>query len=185
MKIVEEIIENYFDNNELNIEKTIYDYKNYIFTIISHSYVNLSYEDTEEVVLDVFLTIWKNQDKLDVNKKMSSYIAGVTKNLIRYKYRQNKINQNIDEYEDKLIDLSNFELVLLQSEQSKIIFNQLNSEKKEDRDIFNCYYFSNKSIKEIAKQYKISESKVKSKLYRIRKRLNKALMKGGYHLNEK
>ena len=41
-------------------------------------------------MLDVFLTLWKNQGKLDREKSMSAYIGGITKNLMKYKYKQNK-----------------------------------------------------------------------------------------------
>ena len=185
MKVSEKSIEFYFENSEIDIEKTIKDYKNYILTIMRNSYINLSDEDTEEVVLDVFLTLWKNQNKLNKNGKMSSYIGAITQNLMKYKFRQNKITQNIDDYDNKLIDFPDFELVMFNNEQSQIIFNELSNEKKEDREIFNCYYLNEQNIKEIAQIYNMSESKVKSKLYRIRKRLNKALKKRGYHLDER
>ena len=57
--------------------------------------------------------------------------------------------------------------------------------KTEDRNIFIKYYYYEKSINEIANDFKISESKVKSKLFRIRKKLHKAFKKRGYISNEK
>ena len=93
MKVEDNKIYHYIENGNLQIKKIIGDYSNYINTIIRNSYINLSCEDTEEVVLDVFLTIWKNQEKLDISKSMSAYISGITKNLVKYKYRQYKENQ--------------------------------------------------------------------------------------------
>ena len=40
-----------------------------------------------------------------------------------------------------------------------------------------------RKIKEIAITYNISESKVKTKLHRIRNKIRKELLKGGYSLN--
>ena len=54
--------------------------------------------------------------------------------------------------------------------------------QKEDKDIFIMYYYNSKKVKEISKTLKISESKVKTKLHRIRKRLRKELEKNGYKL---
>ena len=177
---------NYIDDNKLNIQKVINDYTNYTLSIIRNNYINFSDEDIEEIVLDVFFTLWNNQNKLDINKKMSSYIAGITRNLIKKKYRDNKkINENIDEFEENLIDSSNIELSFIQREKSKIINEELKSLKTEDKKIFIKYYYDEKSINEIASNFKISESKVKSKLFRIRKRLYKALKKRGYISNEK
>ena len=54
--------------------------------------------------------------------------------------------------------------------------------KKEDKDIFIMYYYNSKKIKEISKTLNISESKVKTKLHRIKKKLRKELEKNGYKL---
>ena len=184
MKIEDKKIYAYIDNGKLKIEKIIQDYSNYISTIIRNSYINLSSEDMEEVLLDVFVVLWKNQYKLDINKSLSAYISGVTKNLIKYKYRQNRPNQNIDEYEEKLIDFVNMELFLEKSEKQKIISDELDKMKKEDKEVFVEYYYDERSIKEIASIFDLSESKVKSKLFRVRKRLNKELKKRGYSSDE-
>ena len=184
MKVGEEKIYTYIENCKLQMEKIMEKYRNYIITIIRNSYIKLSNEDIEEVVLDVFFTLWKNQKKLDINKSMSAYISGITKNLIKYKYRQCKIDQNIEEHEEELIDSANIEITLLQNEKQKAISEELKKLKQEDKEIFIEYYYDEKSIKEISKIFNMSESKVKSKLFRIRKRLNKILKKRGYSSNE-
>ena len=84
-------ISTYIEHDKLLTEKVIKDYMNYIYTIIINAPVNLSQEDIEEIFIDVILTLWKNQNKLDINKSMSAYISGITKNLIKYKCRQKKI----------------------------------------------------------------------------------------------
>ena len=56
------------DNGELNIEKLVYEYKNYIMTILHKSSQNLLEEDLEEICSDVFITIWCNRGKLDLEK---------------------------------------------------------------------------------------------------------------------
>ena len=184
LKVENEKIYTYIENNKLQMEKIMETYNNYISTIIRNSHINLSNEDVEEVILDVFLTLWKNQNKLDINKSMSAYISGITKNLIKYKYRQCKITPNIEEYEEKLIDNSNIEITLLQNEKQKIISEELEKIKQEDKEIFIEYYYDDKNIKEISKKNNMTESKVKSKLFRVRKRLNKILKKRGYSSNE-
>ena len=184
MKVEDRKIYTYIENNKLQMEKIMANYSNYISTIIRNSYIELSSEDVEEVLLDVFLTLWKNQEKLDINKSMSAYISGITKNLIKYKYRQCKENQNIEEYEEKLIDSLNIEIMILQNEIQNVIAEELEKIKQEDKEIFIEYYYDDKSIKEISKIFNMSESKIKSKLFRVRKRLNKVLKKRGYSSNE-
>ncbi len=173
-------IDSYFKDDVLQIEILMNDYTNYILTIIRNFNINLSEEDIEEIMLDVFLTIWNNQEKLIRECNMSPYIAGITKNLIKKKYRKLKIVENIEDYDDKLVSLENLELTFAESEKNRAIFDEINKLKKEDKEIFISYYYEGKRIKEISIIFNISESKVKSKLFRIRKRLNKILKERGY-----
>ena len=184
MEVKNRKIYNYMSNNILKIEDIMNDYTNYIYTIIRNSYVNLPDEDVEEIVLDVFLTIWNNQSKLDINKKLSSYIVGITRNLIKKKYRDYITNDNIEDYEEQLVDLTNIELRFSKNEKQKVILNELEKMKKEDKEIFIQYYYEERNIKEISKIFNVSESKVKSKLFRIRKKLKKVLNGRGYGTNE-
>ena len=165
----------YINQNELMMKEIMKDYSNYIETIIQNASLSLLQEDQEEVLLDVFMTLWKNRLKLDVNKNMSAYIGGITKNLIKYKFRQNKLMFNIEDFEEKLIDLSNIEFVISKNEREQLILNELNKLKEEDKEVFIEYYYGEKNIKEIAKRFDMSEAKVKSKLFRVRKRLSKVL----------
>ncbi len=74
------------DNNELDLKKIVDEYKNYIHKIIKNiNYYRFSNEDIEEIVADTFFIIWKNKENLDEDKKLSSYIAGIVRNLVREK----------------------------------------------------------------------------------------------------
>ena len=85
------LIKNYIQDNQLNIEKVIINYTPYIYTIIKNKNANLSKEDIEEIVSDVFLAIWKNQSRLYINKEISTYLVGIAKNLYNKKIRNKKI----------------------------------------------------------------------------------------------
>jgi len=153
----------------------------YVFVIIKNSKCNFNDEDIEEIASDVFLTIWKNQNKLDINKKIAPYIAGITRNLILKKYRENKsINENIECLENSLYENMCINEQVEENEKSRIIMAELMKMKLEDRNIFTYYYYQSKGMKEISKKLNISEIKVKSRLFRIRKKLKKKLENGGY-----
>ena len=178
-------IYNYIESNKLNIELAMNDYIGYVYTIVKNCSYNLSDEDIEEIVLDTFYTLWNNQNKLDYNKDMPPYIAGIARNLVKKKFHNIKLDENIDDYEEKIADIGNIELVFIERERGNIVKEELSKLKKQEKEIFIMYYYEENSIKEIAKYYNISESKVKSKLFRIRKRLNKELKKRGYISIEK
>ena len=141
-------ISSYISDNKLDIENVMKDYTNYISTIIRNNARILSNEDIEEIILDVFMALWKNQYKLDFNKSMSAYISGITNNLIKYKIRQRKSSDtNIDDFENQIIDLDNVELSVIKNERETIISNELDLLNSIDKDIFIEYYYSQKSIK--------------------------------------
>lgn len=182
-KVEEKTIDKYIENDALNIEKVINEYSGYIYIIVKNlAKETISKEDIEEIISDVFVTFWNNREKLDKTKPIKSYLAGITKNLIKLKYRKIQFDFNIDDYENRLItNLSieeNFEI----REGNNIVEKTLENMKKEDKDIFIMYYYNSKKIKEISKTLNISESKVKTKLHRIRKKLRKELEKNGYKL---
>lgn len=167
------------EKSGLDIETVMQDYTAYIWSIIKNSGF-ISNEDTEEIISDVFLVLWNNQKKLDVNKKMSTYICGITKNLIKKKFRNMRINDNIEDFEEKLITLENIDIKFIDNEINFVILKELEKMKQEDRDIFIDFYYYSRKIKEIAIEFNISEAKVKTKLHRIRKKLKKYLIEGGY-----
>lgn len=172
------MIYEYLEKDELNIELIMKEYTNYIFTIIKNSSNNLIPEDIEEIISDVFLTIWNNREKLDIEKELSPYIAGITKNLIKKKYRDNKTYENIEDYEEKLISIEGIDLYYEEEERNEILIKNLELLKPEEQRIFMMFYYEDKKIKEIAQVLDVSQSKVKMKLYRIRKKLKQSL-KGG------
>ena len=88
------------------------------------------------------------------------------------------------DYENTLIENENIELCFIKNERNETIIKQLNKLKKEDKTIFILYYFNEKSINDISNVMNMSESKVKSKLFRTRKKLKKYLKERGYNSND-
>lgn len=172
------IVYEYIEENELNIELIMQDFVNYIYTIIRNASNSLTAEDIEEITSDVFLTVWNNREKLNIEKELSPYIAGITKNLIKKKYRNSKTYENIEDYEEKLIGIEGIDLYSEEDEQNEVIIKELEKLKEEDKKIFMMFYYEDKKIKEISNILDVSQSKVKMKLHRIRKKLKQNL-KGG------
>ena len=174
-------IKQYIEENNLELDKIIDEYSGYIYKIIDNmNKTYLSNEDIEEIVSDTFFIVWKNRNILNDEKKMSSYLAGITRNLVKLKSRNKNFNTDISEYENTLQDLKRIELLFEEREKINIIEKILNQMKEDDRMIFNLYYYSSLKIKDIAEQLNVSEFNIKSRLYRIRKKIKKGLEKGGY-----
>lgn len=164
----------YLKNDELDLEKIINDFSSYIATIINNvARDKLNNEDKEEIVSEVFFVLWKNKNKLDVNKYLSSYIAGITRNVVKEYLRKIKINSDISDYENSLYSYDRINLLDSSIEEISKIEKKLESMKEIDKIIFLDFYYSSKSIKDIAKEQKISEFSVKQRLYRIRNKIKK------------
>lgn len=167
-------IKYYIKNNELDLEKIINEYSSYTATIIDNMARNsLNDEDKEEIVSEVFFILWKNKNKLNVNKYLSSYIAGITRNVVKEYLRKVKLNFNISDYENSLYNYDKIDLLDDNVEEISKIEEKLKNMKKIDKTIFLDFYYSFKSIKDIAKEQKISEFSVKQRLYRIRNKIRK------------
>lgn len=175
-----EMIYKYIENNNLDLEKIMHEYTNYIYVIIKNSASNLTQEDVEEIISDVFLSLWNNQKKLDINKEISPYIAGITIRLIKKKYRDIRINENIDDFQEKLIISENIDIYSESEENNEMIIKELDKLKDEEKNIFLMFYYGGRKIKEIAEALHISKSKVKMNLFRTRKKLKNKLQERGY-----
>ena len=175
----EKIIKEYIIKNNLNMEKIIEDYYNYISTIIRKSY-NFQPEDEDEMISDVFLIIWKNRDKLHKKEKFSPYIAGITKKVIYRKY--NKINNSIqiEQFDENLIDKFNIDKIIEEREVNNCITSNLKEIGDIEYQIFTKFYYEGKKVKEIPKEMELTTSNVKTKLSRTRIKIKNILKVGGF-----
>ena len=112
-------------------------------------------------------------------QNLDSYIAGVTRNLVKERLKTLRYNIDIEQYQNS-IEYSYLETYSQEREEIKELYNKINNLKENDIKIIKMFYYSNKSIKDIAKELKISEVNVKTKLHRIRKKIRQELRKGGF-----
>lgn len=173
-----EVIEKYIINGKLDLDKIVDDYSSYVRTIINNAVGNnLNVEDKEEILLDAFFILWKNYNDNKNIYAVDSYIAGITRNLVKEKLRKLHYTVDISNYEN-IIEMEEKELYEEEREEISFLKDSLKNLKEIDIKIINMYYYSTKSIKDIAKELEISQSNVKTRLHRIRKKLQKELSKG-------
>lgn len=174
-------LKEYSKCNRLDIDKVVEDYYGYIYMIVKNTKsIGILEEDIEEIISDVFLALWKNSAHLREETKVKPYLAGITKNVLKNKYRKTKMDYPISDYEEQLITPHTLETISEEREQNEMIRKSLSNLKQEEYQIFMAFYYENKKIKEIAQRLEISESKVKVILHRVRKQLRSQLKKGGY-----
>ena len=169
-------LEEYIKDGKLDIETIIKEYSGYVYTsIINMSSIVLSNEDIEEIISDVFFILWKNKDKLKPTDKVNFYLVGVAKNLLKEKYRKQKENLNIDDYENYFSNDKTLEENYEEKAKMQILEKELNLLNAQDKTIFRLFYYGNKKSKEIAKELNMNEITVRSRLHRIKKQIKKDL----------
>lgn len=173
-------LKNYIVNNCIDLDTLIDDYTPYLRTIIQNMVGNnLSEEDKEEIIIDTFFILWKRYKENYYINSLSSYIAGITRNLIKEKFKTLKYNINIEQCEN-LVEYSKLDIYVEEITEINEVYKNISSLKEVDIKIINMFYYSNKSIKDIAKELKLSEVNVKTKLHRIRKKIKQELKQGGF-----
>ena len=178
MSLTKPQLNDYFINNNLDLDRIIDDFSPYIKTIIQNMSGNyLSQEDKEEILSDTFFIIWKN--RFNNILALDAYLAGITKNLVKEKFKKKDITYDLSDFENTIKYYDDIELF---SEKRELL-NRLKISYKSlsdlDFKIISMYYYYSKSIKQIAMELNITEANVKTKLFRIRKKLHKELNKGG------
>ena len=173
-------IKQYYKNSELDLETIIEEFTPYISKIINNmAKDSLNDDDKEEIASDVFFILWNNREKLDTNKLMSSYLAGITKNVVREYLRKHKTNLDISDFENILPHCEKDDFLDNNLEEIKKIEKIILKMKEIDKQVFVSFYYHSKSIKDIAKEQSVSEFNVKQRLYRIRNKIRKEVNKNG------
>lgn len=180
----EAIVELYFKRDEQAIAESQTKYGAYCTKIA----MNILYDelDSEECVNDTWLGAWRSiPPKRPSN--LATYLGKITRNLsinrynMRYAEKRaiNEFTVSLDELDECVPGgepVENDERVGLIGAS---ISDFLHTQKSLDRRVFVCRYFYCDPISEIAERFGISESRVKSLLFRMRSKLKAHLEKDG------
>ena len=148
-ELFEEILKRYWDK--------MFRYAYYQF--------NLSKERAEEIVQEIFLKVWNNIDKFDINTNFNAWIYRLAHNLILDTFKKKEVN-----FIEK--DIQEINLSAKQEENKDYLLQallwKLDGTK---RELLILYYFEWKSYEEIAEIYNTNKNTVGSWINRIKKSL--------------
>ena len=173
-----DIIELYFSRDEQAIAETAKKYGAYCYTI-SYNILHDSF-DADECVNDTYNKTWHTIPPTRPGI-FKSFLGKITRNLSLDRYdmtntakRGGRVAESLDELSECVGDFDIDEK--FDSEAIATIINRFLGEIKElDRRIFVRRYFFEDSISDIAKMHKVSESQVKTTLFRMRAKLSEHL----------
>ena len=181
----EQILDLYWKRSESAITETAKKFGRYCWTIAWNILSDAA--DAEECENDVYLAAW-NTIPPKRPAHLAIFLGRLTRNIAIDKYdyktaqkRNQKFEQILSELEDCLVSPHSVETQYEAGQTAETINRFLREQPYESRAVFLRRYWYSDSIRDIAKQFGISESKVKSMLFRTRNRLRQYLEKEGIY----
>lgn len=179
-----EILDLYWSRNEAAIQVTADTYGAYCYTI-AHNILG-TIEDAEECVNDTWLKAWFS---IPPNRpsNLSGYLGKLTRNLALNRHKlltaskrgMGQTELALSELEGCIPAQTDIAQTMDEIVLTNAIDTFLRAQPQADRNIFIGRYWYLYSIRELAQAYRMSESKITSLLYRMRKKLKLQLEKEG------
>lgn len=156
------------------LEEAVKGYGAYVRTVILNILGNRGEkEDVEELMNDVFFTLWQHVEDIYPGK-IKPWLAAVARNRAKSFLRGQRAELPMDE-DVIAISVETPEDAALLKERKQQLLLAIHRMPKQEKEIFLRYYFNLQGVEEIASRMSIPTGTVKSRLYRGRKRLRAVL----------
>lgn len=152
-------------------------YKDMVYTIAIK--IVKSHEDAEEVAQDSFLKAYEKLDSFKGNSKFSTWMYTIAYRNSITKIRKKKVaTSDIDDYVmDNYSEGSEFPQLeaIKNGEQQKYVREAIGRLPEKDALLITLFYMNESSVEEIEQITNLTQSNIKVKLFRARKKLNTEL----------
>ncbi len=139
--------------------------------------------DEEECVNDTYLHLWKSippSRPTNLTAFIGRAVRNIAINRVQFNHRQKRDSYRVVMFSELEAELSDETWETFDApDLSRLINAFLRTEQKTAREVFIQRYFFSESVQSIADRYGFSESKIKSMLFRTRKRLRAYLNERG------
>lgn len=160
------------------LEEAMDRYAAYAAKIIA-AYLNraLPPEDMEEVLSDVFISLWNSRERLEGEVK--PYLAAIARNAARQKLRQSRPSEPLPEDRELADETPLPEQQVETAEQADALRRAIDAMPSEDRTLFIRVYYLEQTVEEIAAVTGQNASTLRVRLHRGRKKLKHILLERG------
>jgi RNA polymerase sigma-70 factor (ECF subfamily) len=140
---------------------------------------NITKEDLEECISDVFYALWESANKYDLRRgSVKTWIVMYTRyKALDYRRKQNKTVKiiNIEDINELTDDANNVEEFILVKELNDFVLKTIDNFNKTDKNIFYYRYFLHMNINEIMQIFDTTRESIDNRLWRCRKKLKESL----------
>ena len=145
----------------------------YVYSLLENK------EDSEDVVQDLFLSLWHNRKKIEVTESVSGYLFKMAKNKALNHIRSAKNYQNMIEnqsysdiyYEESLLEFDEFRIAL---------YDCIERLPERSREVFILHRVKRIKQKEISEKLTISVKTIKNQLWISMQKLKKCIHVKGF-----
>ncbi|MDR0364695.1 MAG: RNA polymerase sigma factor [Bacteroidales bacterium] len=153
-------------------------HKNMVFTIVFR--IVEQREEAEEVAQDVFIKIFQTIDTFKGSSKFSTWLYRIAYNMAISHIRKSKpdfvpLHDNVNESSDEIIDSQNTMEPTFDRQRQEALSEALTLLKQEEILLINMHYSQQMSVEQISEITDLSQSNVKVKLFRARKKLSELI----------
>ena len=157
------------------LEALIDQYNGYVSSIVTYIIgTSGTQQDVEELVSDVFFSIWNHANALKPGK-VKPYIGAAARNRAKSFLRANR-ELPMDPDELPLPVGDNTENTLLLKEQQQYLYKAISNLPPPDKEIFLRYYYYFQSSVDIARELDMTPGTVRTHLMRGRNKLKEKLI---------
>ncbi len=167
---IELIVQQVLSGKTKKFENIIDYYKNRLYGYIFKQLRNK--EDSEDVLQEVFLKVYRSLDKYDTEQNFTSWIITITRNTIIDHFRKTKPKNELI-YDLDIIDMKTPEKVVIADAFSESLDEMINQLPEKYRVLIILKYFEELSYEEISEQLGIQVKKIRWQLHQARKKLMK------------
>lgn len=128
--------------------------------------------DAEDVVQELFLTLWKNRERIEIKENVSGYLYRATKHLalnhLRSKMHFNNLSESQDQlsYEDNRVESEEFRIAL---------YACIDRLPDRSREVLLLHRIKGMKQKEISERFEISVKTIKNQIWSSLQKLRRCL----------
>ncbi|MEX2566415.1 MAG: sigma-70 family RNA polymerase sigma factor [Cyclobacteriaceae bacterium] len=140
--------------------------------------MNLSHEDAEEIVQEVFLIIWKNRKNLDSSLSINAYMIAIVRSLIVRKVKREARLIAFQKYgiSRKFEVSNNTEEEVDYADLYELTKEMINQLPKGQKQIFLMKNTDGQSIDQIAEKLQLSRRTVENQIFRATKNVKNKMI---------
>lgn len=166
-----------FNNTVFPLEEIIQNYSRYVYSVIYQiGKTQLTLEDTEEILSEVFLKLWIHKRDIVEFTTIKPYLGIIAKNCSIDYLRKNKIE--CVEYNDEIQNIKMTQKIY-EVEYLEFLEKAFKNLSPLDKKIMKKNLLDDRSIRDISLDMGLKENTVRMKIYRNKKKIAKYLLQIG------